>query len=152
MLPIRCILAPTDFSDRSLPALTAASELARHFEASLVVAHVLAPIPASFPTETAEIPINFSPYRNALLEEARKALAALVEKQVPPGIQVRQEVVWGAAASSIVRLAGEREADLIILCTRGATGLSRFVSGSVTEKVVRLAEVPVLTIPAEDDD
>ncbi len=152
MLPIRSILAPTDFSHRSLPALTAACELAGHFEASLTVLHVLTPLPAAFPTDPAEIPINLSPYRDALLEEARKALADLVEAQVPKGLDVTQEVVWGPAAASIVRLAEEREVDLIILCTRGASGLSRFVSGSVTEKVVRLAETPVLTIQAEDED
>jgi universal stress protein A len=152
MLPIRSILAPTDFSERSLPALTAACELAEHFAASLIIVHVLTPLPATFPTDPAEIPINLSPYRNALLDEARKALTALVEAQVPAGLDVTQEVVWGPEAASIVRLAEEREVDLIILCTRGASGLSRFVSGSVTEKVVRLAETPVLTIQADDDE
>jgi nucleotide-binding universal stress UspA family protein len=152
MLPITHILAPTDFSPRSYPALDVATELAEHFSARLIVAHVLTPIPAAFPTAPAEIPVNVGRYRDALLEDSRIALRTLVHDRLPAHLQVEQEVAWGPTAETIVELAEERGVDLIILCTRGATGLSRFVSGSVTEKVVRLSDVPVLTIQAADGD
>jgi nucleotide-binding universal stress UspA family protein len=52
----------------------------------------------------------------------------------------------GSAANVIVDAAANEEADLIVIATHGETGLQRFVFGSVTEKVVRLATCPVLTI------
>jgi nucleotide-binding universal stress UspA family protein len=56
------------------------------------------------------------------------------------------QVVTGQAADSIVRVARERDADLIVMGTRGRTGLKHAVLGSVAEKVVRLAPCPVLTV------
>jgi nucleotide-binding universal stress UspA family protein len=56
------------------------------------------------------------------------------------------------AAHEIVRLANEHAVDLIVIATHGETGWRRLVFGSVAEKVVRLAECPVLTIQPEHDD
>jgi nucleotide-binding universal stress UspA family protein len=56
------------------------------------------------------------------------------------------EVATGAPAETIVRVAREQEADLIVMGTHGRTGLQHVLLGSVAEKVVRLAECPVLTV------
>jgi nucleotide-binding universal stress UspA family protein len=56
------------------------------------------------------------------------------------------EVAVGRPADTIVRLARERNADLIVMATHGRTGLQHVVLGSVAEKVVRLAPCPVLTV------
>ena len=58
----------------------------------------------------------------------------------------------GRAAETIVDVAAEEGADLIVICTRGETGLSRFVSGSVAEKVIRQSNVPVLSVQATSDE
>jgi nucleotide-binding universal stress UspA family protein len=152
MLPIRRILAPTDFSSRSCPALDHAAELAEHFSAELVLVHVVTPIPVAMPTAAGQMPLRMDVYRDAVLEDARSKLEELVGSRMPENLDVRTEIPWGAAAETIVELADTTDSDLIVICTRGATGLSRFVSGSVTEKVVRLSNVPVLTVQAEDDD
>ncbi len=56
------------------------------------------------------------------------------------------DVATGSPAETIVRIAQERGADLIVMGTQGRTGLSHVLLGSVAEKVVRLAPCPVLTV------
>ncbi|MDH5684030.1 MAG: universal stress protein, partial [candidate division WOR-3 bacterium] len=55
-------------------------------------------------------------------------------------------VAYGLAADEIVRVAEENNVDLIVIATHGRTGFRHLISGSVTEKVVRIASHPVLTI------
>lgn len=152
MLPIKRILAPTDFSTRSYPALDVAAELATQFRAELLVIHVLTPVPVAVPGAAGQMPVNLDIYRDSMAKDAESALADLITDRVPDGVDCRSEVRWGNPAETIVEAADEARSDLIVLCTRGATGLSRWVSGSVTEKVVRLSNVPVLTVQAEHHD
>jgi nucleotide-binding universal stress UspA family protein len=60
------------------------------------------------------------------------------------------EIAVGRPAETIVRLARERNVDLIVMATHGRTGLGHAVLGSVAEKVVRLAPCPVLTVKNTD--
>lgn len=152
MLPITRILAPTDFSERSYPALDLAVELAAHFSAELLIAHALTPITIVEPAAAGPVPHNLDIYRDSMIRSSETALEGLVDSRVPEGLVCTTEIVWGSPAPSIVKLAGDHACDLIVMCTRGATGLSRLVMGSVTERVVRLAEVPVLTVQATDED
>jgi nucleotide-binding universal stress UspA family protein len=68
------------------------------------------------------------------------------EELVGKTVKVRTEVGHGDAAEEIVLIAKKEGADLIVISTHGSTGLERWVFGSVAEKVVRLAECPVLTV------
>lgn len=155
MLPIQKIIAPTDFSDRSTTAIAAAAELANHFSAEIVLVHVLYPVPPTVPTApavAAQAPVNLEAYRESLMVEAEKNVETLIKPKLPPDVDCRVEIRWGSPAETIIDLAAKESADVIVICTRGATGLSRFVSGSVAEKVVRLSDVPVLTVQASDDE
>ncbi len=155
MLPIKKIIAPTDFSDRSMTAIATAAELADHFSAEIVLIHVLYPVPPMVPTApavAAQTPLNLEAYRESLKIEAEKNFDTLVKPKLPPGIHSRFEVRWGSPAETIIDMTAKESADLIVICTRGATGLSRFLSGSVTERVVRLSDVPVLTVQADDEE
>lgn len=152
MLPVRRILAPTDFSSHSLPAVDLAAELAQHFSAELLLLHVINPIPAVMPTGAGQMPLRIEEYRDTVLEDAEKKLEELAGEKIPTGVDLRREVRWGSAAETIIEVADETESGMIVIGTRGATGLARLVIGSVTAKVVRLSDVPVLTVPAADDD
>ena len=152
MLPIRTILWPTDFSPRARQSLDIACELAEHFGGRLVVVHVLTALPGMFGPTASPMPVDVRSYQTALEDEARGNLDSLVEEHVPDGIQSTRHVVWGEPAHEIVRLSGEHDVDVIVVATRGETGLSRFVSGSVTEKVVRLASCPVLTVQPDEGE
>jgi nucleotide-binding universal stress UspA family protein len=155
MLPIKKIVAPTDFSERSFTAIETAAEVAAHFSAEIVLVHVLYPVPPTVPAvpaAAAQMPIDIDAYRETMLLEAEKNIETLIKPRLPTGVRTTTLVRWGSPAETIIDLASKESADLIVICTRGATGLSRFVSGSVTERVVRLSDIPVLTVQARDDE
>ena len=83
-----------------------------------------------------------------LEESAKNSLHAVVKERVPDDIQTRTVVNVGTPAMEIVQIASEENADLIVIATHGQSGWKKFISGSVTERVVRTAERPVLTIHA----
>jgi nucleotide-binding universal stress UspA family protein len=70
----------------------------------------------------------------------------VVRERISDEVKVRTMVKLGSAADQIANTAATEKSDLIVIATHGLTGWRRFVFGSVTEKVVRLAECPVLTI------
>jgi nucleotide-binding universal stress UspA family protein len=138
------ILCPTDFSNGSLQALSAATDIATKFEAELYLIHVL-PI---LPTLAAEPTFNFEVhhYQYLLQEDAKKRLDAIILDLKGKSVRARAYVGLGDAANEIVRVAQEQRIDLIVIATYGKTGWRRLAFGSVTEKVVRLAPCPVLTV------
>jgi nucleotide-binding universal stress UspA family protein len=140
MLPIRTILHPTDFSDRSRNALQLATALARDYRAKLVLLHVVPRPIVAFGDGV--IPPEPEDFR----EEARAKLDGLAAPG--PGVAVERHVTEGDPAAVIVHSARELSADLIVLGTHGRTGLGRLLMGSVAEQVVRKAACPVLTVSA----
>jgi len=144
MLPIRKLLAPTDFSDTSAETVIRASELAQHFGAELLIAHVIPPIPTlpSDPHYNFEVPA----YQDALRENARRQLDETIAGLVLKELKARALLSHGDPAREIVQMAREENVDMIVIATHGLTGWQHLVFGSVAEKVVRFAECPVLTV------
>jgi len=144
MFPVKTVLCPTDFSGPSHEALKIAREFASHFDAGLLLFHVVPVMPplANDPNYVLMVP----EYERLLHQEADEKLAHLVGEMAQGGTQARTMVGHGDAASEIVRIADLEKADLIVIATHGTTGWRRFVFGSVAERVVRLASCPVLTI------
>ena len=137
MLPIRTIVHPTDFSERSRYALNLACALARDHGSRLVVVHV-----AAFPVAV---------YGEAVLipepEDYQEPLKRQLEQlPVPDSLPVERRFEEGDPATEILRVAQETSADLIVMGTHGRTGLERLLMGSVAEEVLRKATCPVLTI------
>ena len=150
MLPFKKILCPTDFSEPALTALKRAEEMARHFGAELIVAHVVPPVPGphQFPDPGANFNFDLPLYQQELANHAEKLLKDLVSHQVSPEVRTRDRVTTGEAGAEILRIAQKEQADLIVIASHGLTGWRRLVFGSVAEKVVRQATCPVLTIVA----
>jgi nucleotide-binding universal stress UspA family protein len=73
-------------------------------------------------------------------------LPKVSEQEEFAGLDVEDLIVHGAAASEIVRLAKEREVDLIVISSHGRTGLGRMLFGSTAESVTRHAHCPVLVV------
>ena len=142
---IRRILCPVDFSDNSDHAMSYAVALARTFGAELRLVHVIAPIVAALPGETA-LPEVILASMDDLADATRARLQQTADTLAADGLTVRHEVLRGAPFIEIVRYAHEIEADLIVLGTRGRTGLGHLLIGSVAERVVRKAPCPVLTV------
>ena len=86
------------------------------------------------------------PVVEQVAHRAEEALESLAKRLVPVDIRWVTRVVIGRPAGEIVRVAGDEKADLIVMGTLGLTGLQHLLVGSVTEKVVRTAPCPVLTV------
>jgi nucleotide-binding universal stress UspA family protein len=146
MIEIRRILCPIDFSDTSRHALEHAVALARWYESEITALHVVhvplfpqPPILAAF-ADTAE---NVLSNRNA----AEALLRVWLEPARQAGVRTKVTVDEGQATTQILQNSISSHADLIAMGTHGLSGFDRLLLGSVTEKVVRKAACPVLTVP-----
>lgn len=137
------ILVPTDFSATSDGALEYARVLATRFGASLHLLHVLDD-PFVADGLSAEAYITEAPsLKTAMLDDARARL-----RRRATGCTTT-EAIFGRAPATIVEYAQQVEIDLIVMGTRGRTGLAHLLLGSVAERVVRTAPCPVLTVGHE---
>ncbi len=150
MLPIKKLLCPTDFSDASLEALDAAIDFAAHFQAELLVVHVVPPVP-TVATPTDPVAFDVGAYQQGLGDASERKLMELIEQRVPEDVAHRGIVAQGDAAHEVIGMAEKENVDLIITATRGASTWRVFVFGSVAERIVRGAPCPVLTIPPQQD-
>jgi nucleotide-binding universal stress UspA family protein len=143
----RKVLVPYDFSTHATQALRAAAELAAGARGRLLVLHAIPPVypvavgpaaPAAWVPTTLPTP--------PMIAEERRRLAATVARtlgrRTTPRVECR--VVVADPFQAIVDAA--RGATAIVMSTLGRTGLAHLLMGSVAEKVVRHAPVPVLTI------
>jgi nucleotide-binding universal stress UspA family protein len=144
MYNVERILCPTDFSAGSFQALSVARDIGIRFAAELCLIHVL-PILPVLPTEP-NFAFEVHEYERLLHDDAQKHLDEMAHELKQKSLQSRVLVGHGDAAGEIVRVAEEQKIDLIVIATVGKTGWRRLAFGSVTEKVVRLAPCPVLTL------
>lgn len=142
------ILVPTDFSEPSDAALTCARELATRFRASLHLIHVIEDAIVTGPFAT-DAYVPESPQMTATLRaEAQRHLNERTAEAMRSHLHATSEVRNGTVAPTIVAAASELAIDLIVMGTRGRTGMAHAVMGSVAERVVRMATCPVLTVHA----
>lgn len=146
------ILAPTDLSDLSRVGVRRALEIAATQKAEVFVYYIVGneeatPYYGLFHDElsTAE---DFRPITE-FVEESRRDLAKFLRENFAdliPQVKIHAEVELGLPYKKIVEKAAENGVDMIVMSTHGRTGLLHMLIGSVTEKVVRLASCPVLSI------
>ena len=144
-LQIRNVLVPIDFSAPSLEAIEAALPLIKHFGADLHLVHVFEPdYPASsmvaIPLVVPELEVG---------ERVRRLRDVAEDYSVP----LRREnihAIKGRPFEEICRLAQEIDIDLIVITTRGNTGLKHLLLGSTAERVVRYSPCPVLVVRGSD--
>jgi nucleotide-binding universal stress UspA family protein len=142
---VRRILVPVDFSEFSPLAVTYTKELALAYGACLNVLHVLDETTGTL-TFVPEAKSGFVTASDELARRAQHALSDLIDQTREAGIKAETFLIPGFAASEIVRFAAAHNADLIVIASHGRTGLSRWLLGSVAEKVVRTAPCPTFTI------
>ena len=137
MIAVKSILVPTDFSETSDAALSYGIGLALTFGARLYLLHV--------PGETG---VNFeADFPMVQFENAtRERLEMLVSPRNLITLRPEYALRLGAPSDEIVRYAGSRDIDLIVMGTHGRSGVAHMVMGSVAEEVIRTAPCPVLTV------
>jgi len=143
-LPVKRILVPVDFSECSTFALRYAANLAEQVDANLILLHVASSLLT--PPEMEYVQVDLKKFRAEVEKHASAKLAALAQKEIPATLPASPLVHHGAPWEEITRVAKERKADLIVIGTRGYTGLKHMVLGSTAEKVVRYAGCPVLVV------
>jgi nucleotide-binding universal stress UspA family protein len=151
MMPSRMkiarILCPTDYSEFSERALIRAVRLARWFGASLTVVHVVPPMPwlATADAGTAYVTVPEDLLRTSREEEV-KALQRFVAPYRGEGLALHTRLLDGDPSRLIQEAAVELPADLLVVGTHGRSGFEHLLLGSVTERVLRRATCPVLTV------
>jgi nucleotide-binding universal stress UspA family protein len=136
-------LVATDFSAGSNLALQSALTLARRVGASVHLLHVVEdPVLAMPWSERRDF--DLPRLREAMVEDAEQRLKATASAH--EGLPISCEATIGSAAESIVHSAAAHGADLIVVGTEGRHGVGRAFMGSVAERVVRMANCPVLTV------
>lgn len=128
------LLVPLDFSGKSRQALRYAIPLAQKFASRVHLVHVLTP---TGKTAAADLP--------------RRKLAALkrlgeMSLLLPPRLRAGNAVLVGRPALEILALAAKNNIDLIVLTTKGETGLRRQLLGGTAERIMRQSSCPVLSI------
>ena len=150
MLSINRILCPVDLSDASRRALDHAVALARWYGASITV---LRTIPLAMPVVSYAGALHQTAVMTppADLEPVRHATAAFAAREAG-GPAMDTIVAEGDAGAEIAAHARDLRADLIVMGTHGHRGWDRLMLGSVTERVLRSVDCPVLTIPPAAPD
>jgi len=142
MPAIRRILCPVDFSEASEHALRYAADLASALEADLHVIHAY------------QLPVYAMPdgammagpeALTKLTDDLQKQLDALVAR-VSAARRIETHLVEGVPHGEIADASKRLGADMIVMGTHGRSGLQHFLLGSVAERVVRTAPIPVLTV------
>ncbi len=142
------ILVPLDGSCLAEDALPHAVAHAGQFGATLVLLKVLGPLPETPMAGRTGIKIA-EEMSGELAREYLKDIAGPIRDQ---GIPVEIATVEGKPYVEIVRYAEAHQIDLVVMTTRGHSGLSRWLLGSVTDRVVRGATVPLLLVQARCED
>ncbi|MCO8268566.1 MULTISPECIES: universal stress protein [unclassified Haloferax] len=140
------ILVPTDGSRAAERAIDHALDLAKTYDARI---HALYVVDTSIYTSLdagADVVID------ALEREGDAATRHVLAAAEEAGIDAQAEVVTGTAYRSIREYIDDHDIDLVVMGTHGRTGLSHYLLGSVTERVVRTSPVPVLTIRLDDEE
>jgi universal stress protein A len=151
-LQLRRILLPTDFSGCANYALPYAAAIARAANATVVCVNVVEPlVPAVGYTGMAEA-MPIAEMNEQMEDSAERELPDVLSCEELHGLQVEEAIGHGDAAAEIVRIADERQVDLIVISSHGRTGLGRIIFGSTAEAVVRHARCPVLVVKPPPDE
>jgi len=137
----------TDFSENSDEAFLTAKDLAWHYGATLHIVHVMVNFSLSPPIHANYMPIEYDP---RFVEEVTEAAKNSIQERYIGQLKEKQpydvHLLSGYASTEILRLAGEKEIDLIVMGSHGLTGLAHVLFGSTADRVVRRAPCSVLAV------
>ena len=143
------ILVPTDFSNEANYALDLAHDLAKKEGAEVLLIHIVE-VPASYGfSSMGEVYSNLSmedAYTVQLLKKTKEKLQKVVNDDKYADIVLNAEVFMGNTFDNISKQITENEMDLVVMGTTGISGLDEVFVGSNTERVVRTAKCPVITV------
>jgi nucleotide-binding universal stress UspA family protein len=145
--PFKRIVCPIDFSSSSIHALSFALDIAQESDAKISLLHAI-----EMPPELSEVTFGKEPdvyaIRAAAEAEYLRRLRALIPFEARTYCTITTQVAEGRAHQEILRVAGEEQADLIVMGVRGRRSVGVMIFGSNTDAVIKAARCPVLAVPA----
>ena len=154
------ILVPLDGSTFSERALPYAVEMARHFDGEILLLQVVQPAPVIYPAvagQTVPTAVNTQLVMEAAQEQnkaninqAKRYLSNRVRQIAKRGIRCSYYAVLGEAAETIIQFSRKKHISLVVMTTRGKSGIKRALLGSVADKVIREPGIHVLAIRPEN--
>jgi nucleotide-binding universal stress UspA family protein len=139
------ILVPLDGSPRAEEALPVAARMARAAGGSVVLVRVVSTATEYMPSVPAK-PALFQTVGEVDKVQAESYLSAIADSEQFLHIPVETQVLFGLIAPTILSVAAYERVDVVVVCSHGYTGATRWVMGSVAEKVARYGNVPVLVL------
>ncbi len=142
------ILVATDGSEYAKKGVEYASSLALSNDGELILLHVVPYVPEPTPSLwiSEKIEARDKKYAEELYKEAEKLLAEELERVSTTGIKATSWIEFGEPAEKILEVADKTDADLIVIGVRGKSTWKKIILGSVSDKVIDKAKVPVLVI------
>ncbi len=141
LLPLRHMLVATDFSTESRKAIRYGVALAREFDSTLHVVHV---VPTVLPADVRQLTTQLQ--EKALKRSAQREIARLCADEIPAGLRVESGVLEGNPFLEINKEALRVCAGLIVVSTHGHSGLRYLLLGCTAQRIVQHACVPVLVV------
>ncbi|HLJ32453.1 MAG TPA: universal stress protein [Ktedonobacteraceae bacterium] len=140
------IIVPLDGSGRAERAIPIAARLARVSGGSIFLVRVVSTEAASLPSVPGR-PLLIQTVGETDRALAESYLTGIASSDLLAGIEVHNEVPTGLIAPSILAIASDKQADIVVICSHGYTGVTRWwMMGSVAAKVARYARTPVLVL------
>jgi nucleotide-binding universal stress UspA family protein len=149
-LPKRILLA-VETAELAEPALLTTASLASSLNGVVDLVHVWEPIPFTPPDAAFHEAGAARSYREIATTDGEQELRKVSERAVELGLAIgRKDVREGSPAQTIVELAKAADSELIVLTNHQRRGVSRWMQGSVSQRVAQLSPCPVLVVPLHD--
>jgi len=143
------ILVPLDGSERAEAILSHVEELAKRYDAQVILLQVVEGAPLPIGPEGAPVPLGKQELER-LTEEALSYLTTVQERLQAQDIDARTAIYYGPVVQAIIRAADCECADLIAMASHGRTGMSQVFYGSVAAGVLHRVDRPLLLVRARD--
>lgn len=146
-MQIKKILVPVDGSEANKKAIELAAHMAKSFPAQVILLHV---IELNMPSA---LQVEYSYVQYSYTDEDLKNLKNISQKildnasELLEGVEVTKLSFVGYPVDEILRISEEEDVDIIVMASRGMTGIKKYLMGSVTNNVVHHSKKPVLVIP-----
>ena len=143
------IMVPTDFSSNAEKALFFAADIAVKTKGTLLLYSSYTPIDSPF-IDNHETRKSYNEEEEILIENKFNLLKEKVRKQYPD-LNMQTFIGKSPLVNNILKFGTDHSADIIVMGTKGASGIQKAVIGSVAARIVQKAEIPVLLIPDNDE-
>jgi nucleotide-binding universal stress UspA family protein len=146
MVRFQKILCPVDFSKSSSRAFDYALKLAKTYDATVHLLHVVEPVASA----GYDVPVAYADLTTDLRDASKRELQKFQARAAKTGVKVTARVLLGDVDTELLRAIKKEKSDLVVMGTHGRRGFERLVLGSETERMIRQCPVPLMVVHAHE--